>query len=165
MFFKDHLLQAQEWSIPIKGKVRMARGLHRWTSLTIKLKYKNKAYKKWKQGQETWEDTKHAEMELWKSKAIWSQIWSGTWRATRIISIGNQQKNQAAEKMGLCWMGQRTWWIEHDSGQHTHCLLCFSLYCPEWPSWNPGPSSRVCKVKEHLLSVKERQSILNSSHW
>lgn len=81
----------------------MARGLHRWTSLTIKLKYKNKAYKKWKVGQETWEeygDTKHAERELWKSKAIWSQIWSGTWRATRIISIGNQQQKSSSRKHG-----------------------------------------------------------------
>ncbi|KFV00270.1 hypothetical protein N340_10900, partial [Tauraco erythrolophus] len=58
LIFKDHLLQAQERCIPTKRKSGRNTRRPAWMNkkLLDQLGHKNKAYKRWKQGQVTWEE-------------------------------------------------------------------------------------------------------------
>lgn len=75
--YNDHLLQAQEWSVPVSRKSSNNVRMPAWMNKLIpaKLKYKKELYRVWKQGQETWKeykDIEHAETQLGKPKPIWS---------------------------------------------------------------------------------------------
>lgn len=75
--FKDHLLQAEDWSVLMRRGIRRPAWMN--VMLLMKPKCKKEEYKPWKQRegtQEGYKDTmfKHAGVELGKSKPTWSGI-------------------------------------------------------------------------------------------
>ncbi|KFQ42915.1 hypothetical protein N333_08226, partial [Nestor notabilis] len=67
LIFKDHLLQAQERCIPSKRKCGRRARRPPWMDkeLLRKLRGKKEAFRRWKQGQATWEDYTNA---VWEAR-------------------------------------------------------------------------------------------------